>query len=89
MAVFVGFDRMVITLLIEENMTDKTDVKILPIQIIPSSLYKIGTDEGFRLRFGADIESQDLLVIAIKAAIKDPKRIAEAVENFLSELSDE
>jgi hypothetical protein len=68
------------------TVTKINDVEILPIQIIPTSVYKIGTGEGFRLRYGAELDSEDLLVIAIKAAIKDPKRIAEAVEKFLGDL---
>jgi hypothetical protein len=53
-------------------MNDETDVKILPVQILPTSVYKIGTDEGVRLRYGAELEAEYLLVIAIKAAQKDP-----------------
>jgi hypothetical protein len=66
-------------------MNDETDVKILPVQILPTSVYKIGTDEGVRLRYGAELEAEDLLVIAIKAAQKDPKLIPEAIERFLVE----
>jgi hypothetical protein len=71
------------------TVTKIKDVEILPIQVIPTSIYKIGSGDDFRLRYGAELDSEDLLVIAIKAAIKDPKRIAEAVEQFLGELSSE
>jgi len=66
-------------------MNDETDVKILPVQILPTSVHKIGTDEGVRLRYGAELEAEYLLVIAIKAAQKDPKLIPEAIERFLVE----
>jgi len=71
------------------TVTKTEDVEVIPIQILPGSIYKVGTGDSFRLRFGAELDSEDLLVIAIKAAIKDPKRIAEAVEAFLGDLSDE
>jgi len=58
-------------------------VEIIPIQILPGSIYKVGEGKNARLRHGGDLESDDLLIVAIKAANRDPKLIAEAVEAFL------
>jgi hypothetical protein len=66
-------------------MNDETDVKIQPVQILPTAVYKIGTEEGARLRYGSELEAENVLVIAIKAAQKDPKLISEAIEKFLVE----
>jgi hypothetical protein len=60
------------------------DIKILPMQILPTAIYRIKTSDGdLRLRYGAELETDDYLVIAIKNAHRDPKLIAEAVEQFL------
>lgn len=66
-----------------------SEVEIIPLQVLPGTLYKVGTGTATRLRYGSDLEAQDLLVIAIKAAHKDPKLIAQAVENFLTRDSNE
>ena len=60
-----------------------SDVEVIPLQILPGTLYKVGIGTATRLRYGADLENENMLVIAIKAAHKDPKLIAQAVENFL------
>jgi hypothetical protein len=58
-------------------------VEIIPLQILPGSIYRVGEGKNARLRHGADLFSDDLFIIAIKAARRDPKLIAEAVEAYL------
>jgi hypothetical protein len=60
-----------------------TDVKVQAIQVLPTSIYRIGTGEEAHLRYGADLEAQDILVLAIKANARDPRLIAHAIEQYL------
>jgi hypothetical protein len=65
-------------------MPDKK-LTIVPIQSLPTAVYKIGRGDSIRLCYGADLDAGDLLVLGIKAAHRDPKLIAEAVERFLDQ----
>jgi hypothetical protein len=59
------------------------DIEIKAIQVLPTSIYKIGTGEDSHLRYGADLEAQDMLVLAIKANSRDPRLISHAIEQYL------
>jgi hypothetical protein len=59
-------------------------IQIIPIRLLPMAVYNLGTDEGPRLRFGSELIAEDAFVLAIKAAEKDPERVAMAVEAFLA-----
>lgn len=59
-----------------------SDIQIKAIQILPTSIYKIGMGEDAHLRYGADLEAQDMLVIAIKANSRDPRLIEHAIEQY-------
>jgi hypothetical protein len=65
-------------------MTEDT-IKIHPVLIQPMSVYNLGTEDGPRLRFGSELIAADVLCFAIRAADKNPRVVAVAIEHWLEE----